>query len=78
LRQRDAMFGLTVANSVPAGFRLSSAGLPCAEPGVGLGSVRRVVERHAGAWQYTLEDGTLTCELVLYAGRAANASGDLR
>jgi len=65
IRQRGDLFGLTVTNPVPPDFRLSPAGLPCGEPGVGLNSIRRVVERYHGEWQYTLEDGQLTCELAV-------------
>jgi len=68
LRQRGDMFGMTVTNTVPTGFRLSSAELPCAEFGVGLRSVRRVVDRYSGDWRYTLDGSELTCELVLCAG----------
>jgi len=70
LRQRGDRLGLTVANPVPSGFRLSPAGLPCPEPGIGLGSVRRVVDRHTGDWQYTVKDGLLTCELVICSEEA--------
>jgi len=68
LRQRGDLFGLTVTNDVPPGFRLSRTGQPCVEPGVGLDSVRHVVERHSGEWEYTLSDGLLTCELALCGG----------
>lgn len=70
LRQRGELFGLTVVNPVPPGFRLSPAGLPCSEPGIGLGSVREVVRRYRGEWQYTLENGSLVCELAVGAGGA--------
>jgi len=69
LRQRGDLFGLTVTNDVPPDFRLARTGLPCVEPGVGLDSVRHVVNRHSGEWVYTLADGRLTCELAL-CGRA--------
>jgi len=69
LRQRGDRFGLTVTNDVPPDFRLSPSGLPCAEPGVGLESVRHLVDRYSGEWVYTLADGRLTCELALCGGR---------
>jgi len=68
LRQRGELFGLTVTNDVSPDFLLARNGLPCDEPGVGLESVRRVVERYSGEWVYTLADGRLTCELALCGG----------
>jgi len=68
LRQRGDTFGMSVTNPVPPDFRLSSAGLPCAVPGVGLGSVLRVIRKHAGDWRYTLENGVLTCEVRICGG----------
>jgi len=68
LRQREFGIGITVTNPVPAGFALSDRGLPCAEPGVGMESVRRVVERHGGQWTYELTDGILKCQVILMVG----------
>jgi len=65
LRQREFGLGITVTNTVPKDFALSDRGLPCAEPGVGLESVRRVVERHNGQWTYELKDGVLKCQVIL-------------
>jgi len=65
LRQREFGIGITVTNPVPAGFALSDRGLPCAEPGVGMESVRRVVGRHGGQWTYELKDGCLKCQVIL-------------
>jgi len=68
LRQRGDMFGITVTNPVPDGFALSSAGWPCAEWGVGLASVGRIVAKYRGEWRYRLEGGLLTCSAVVCAG----------
>jgi len=68
LRQRGDMFGITVTNPVPAGFSLSSAGWPCAEWGVGLASVGRIVAKYRGEWRYRLENGLLTCSVAVCAG----------
>jgi len=68
LRQRGDTFGMTVANPVPPEFRLSPGLLPCAVPGVGLGSVLRVIRKHAGDWRYVLENGVLTCEVRICGG----------
>jgi len=68
LRQREFGIGITVTNPVPEGFSLSDRGLPCAEPGVGMESVRRVVERHGGQWTYELKDGVLRCQVILMLG----------
>jgi len=68
LRQHDYGIGITVANHVAAGFALADNGLPCAEPGVGMESVRRIVEKRKGTWAYDLKDGVLTCQVVLIFG----------
>jgi len=68
LRQRGDMFGLTVRNPVPEGFSLSPAGWPCAEWGVGLASVGRIVAKYSGEWRYRLENGLLTCSVAICAG----------
>jgi len=65
LRQRERTVGMTVTNPVPEGFALSADGLPCEAPGVGLESVRRVIERHGGELVYTLRDGVLECQALL-------------
>jgi len=65
---------ITVTNPVPKGFALTSKGLPCAEPGVGLESAWRVIEKHDGALTYTLSDGILTCQAVLIFDDAGKAS----
>jgi len=65
LRQRALGLGITVTNPVPEGFALTAKGLPCEEPGVGMESVRRVVEKHEGKWVYELVDGILMCQAVL-------------
>jgi len=74
-RQRGNMFGLTITNPVSSDFRLSPVGMPCVEPGVGLCSVKRVIEHHSGDWQYTLENGLLTCEVMMYAGEKKTTDG---
>jgi len=68
LRQREFGLGITVTNPVPEGFALSDKGLPCADPGVGMESVRRVVERYDGQWTYALADGLLKCQVILMLG----------
>jgi len=68
LRQHDYGIGITVANPVPPDFALSAKGLPCAESGVGMESVRRIVEKRKGTWAYDLKDGVLTCQVVLIFG----------
>jgi len=68
LRQHDYGIGITVANPVPPDFALSARGLPCAEPGVGMESVRRIVKKRSGTWSYELKDGVLTCQVVLIFG----------
>jgi len=65
LRQRTHGLGIQVENPVPPDFTLSAKGMPCENPGIGLESVRWVVERHSGEWSYTLADGVLTCNVVL-------------
>jgi len=69
LRHREDSFGLTVTNTVPPDFRLSPEGLPCAERGIGLESVRKVVEKYDGTSVYSLADGVLTCETVVFVGK---------
>jgi len=69
VRQRAFGIGITVTNPVPTGFALSADGFPCAEPGLGMESVRRVVGRHDGTWTYELNDGLLTCQAILMLER---------
>lgn len=65
LHLHDDMLGISVANSVPDGFRLEN-GLPCAEPGIGIASVQAALRRHHGSWRYRMENKeTLICEAVI-------------
>jgi len=68
IRQREHGVGIVVANPVPKGFALSPKGLPCTEAGIGMESVRRVVERRRGEWTYSLAGDVLTCQVVLMLG----------
>jgi len=68
IRQHEFGFGVTVSNPVPMGFALSATGLPCDKPGVGLESVRRVIERHRGTWTYAVKDDVLKCQVILMPG----------
>jgi len=65
IRQREHGIGITVSNSVPSDFALSARGLPCAQPGIGMESIQLVVSRYAGECVYRLENGILTCQVVL-------------
>jgi len=65
LRQRERTFGMTVTNPVPKGFALSGKGLPCEEPGIGIESVRRVVERHGGELVYLTHEDVLECQAMM-------------
>lgn len=68
LNQRPFGIGIRVTNPVAPDFALSPEGLPCRHPGIGMESVRRVVERYDGQWTYELKDGVLTCRVVLVYG----------
>jgi len=72
LRQRERTIGMTVTNPVPDGFALFENGLPCEEPGVGLESVRRVIERHHGELVYTLGEGVLECQAMMRIGHKSS------
>jgi len=75
LRQRERTVGMTVTNPVPEGFTLS-AGLPCKEPGVGIESVQRVIERHHGELAFALKDGILECQAMLRTDSAIIRDGE--
>lgn len=65
LHHKKGKLGLSITNSVPPGFRLED-GLPCAEPGIGLLSIREVLRRHHGDLRYRLEsEEVLVCEAVM-------------
>jgi len=68
IRSRAHGLGITVSNPVPASFALAANGLPTATPGVGLASVRRVVERHHAQWEYVLSEGIQSCHVILMTG----------
>jgi len=68
LRSRAHGLGITVSNPVPPDFALAANGLPTATPGVGLESIRRVVDRHHAQWEYALSEGILTCQVILMFG----------
>jgi len=47
-----------VSNAVKGGFELKD-GLPCAEPDIGILSVRTIIEKHHGFFGYQLKDGRI-------------------
>lgn len=53
-----------VSNPVEEGFELVE-GLPCANPGVGIFSVRSVVEKYHGLFDYDLKGGVLTARVMI-------------
>jgi len=53
-----------VSNRVPDGVALVD-GLPCARPGVGILSVRAVVGKYHGLFDYELTDGILTARVMI-------------
>jgi len=60
----NRIFRISVENAVKPGFALVN-GLPTANEGVGLLSIRRVVEKYRGLMGYEVEAGRLTCKVVI-------------
>jgi len=65
VRQRSDSLGVTVSNSVKAGFTLNTEGLPLPGNDENLSSALGLAHKCRGECHYRLERGLLTCESIL-------------
>ena len=72
----DAMLGLSVKNPYEGSIKLNKNGLPRsgkAGHGIGLSSVKAVVNRYDGSLEINTDDNLFTAGVLMYTGSASES-----